>query len=1364
MADRTYTYRVRLDTNELEQRATQIRALMLQLFNGGGQGDLLNQMRSQLAQQQEMARAAASADIEAQRQMTVIARAETAERSQLARAEAIERIESARQASSALAENERRNTVVIFEEERRRTALYRQELREREREQRQGELSRTGNGLGSALSRLDNLAGFATGGLAAFGTVQALQAAYRAANEGAQQLRFADVFENQAARVRVSANGMLRAIEEASNGTIRESQAMALGAQLLSQRFVSTNAEIAASLTEDVAVVTAFSRRAAQIYTDESGAALSTQEVYARLVKYVREGNKELVDQFGLSNQVIADALNIPIEGLAGPDGAAQRWRGLVTVLGQEMERLGTGSDTAADRMERASARIADATDRIKQALAPTTANIMESIASGIDTTRVAFGSNDSTAIRNVLDERIKNLQSVIETLKSGGSVTAGNIPVWGSDALKSFEEQAQRIQQLSALFDQLGTNPGLEQYRESIQSAAQELTRWGQISDETSMQLSVAAAAAAPYAHVIDVVGLNYFNSSQGAQELAARMADLNTQLQAGKIDATTYLAGAAAVREELQKYADAAFVATAKTQDMSDALRELVDQARAAGNGVLANIVLSKGTSAETFAADMSGLEQRLKNTDAMLAPLNEAKQRIAQELLSASLESVGTLGVEEAQRRLDFALNTLESRFSALSGKALSGQGVPGAFDLANMSQQLQSQLLSSFTGFEALNTEKERIRGDVQDAAMELVDAIGLQRATDLIMQQGYDLDAAFAALPEGLAGQELTTAVTKIREEILKPFEEIGAVEDVKNRIRGQLQDAAVSLVQDIGVDKATELLRQQQQELETQFGRLFEGMNPDDLALAAEDISNTVLAPIEKIKEDLKSNLSDIGVNDALSQITQGLGELNIGAYDFVPGIDAVRNGLYDLYDAILTTGQVTDEQAAQMAVLTEQAYTAGDSSWFLAEMTNALGESFFQENDAASGVLGQMIQLQGAYASGQISAEQHAGALGVLIQFLYDTAAAAGFTAAQLDAAFGSAQRFAAIDKARYGSTPGYESGTKLGSTLAGVTQSRADAASREQARRDALEAQREAERTAKKAASEYEQALKRGAKAVEDAAQEFQRKLDKIPGLMGTSSVTDQQMKLAAQGVPQNFADDWRRRLEDEVKNGKDWQGVSIEQAKEALQRVGVSLASSSEGILEQFNAAWADSSLFADKANLAMINQDAVKAQLDLQEKIKQGQQNIYDLFGATVDQVNEAVATGKLNLDGVTTVGGGKVAATIDGKPVDAQIEPKIQALAVSDKAIVQVRKDIEEQVKPTINFDTGTESLAKIAGALNGAISNDQTKAQFKGFGTDIANLVYEGFDGRTTEFSWLSGIASRIKYEVLEEIYGEDTK
>lgn len=148
----------------------------------------------------------------------------------------------------------------------------------------------------------------------------------------------------------------------------------------------------------------------------------------------------------------------------------------------------------------------------------------------------------------------------------------------------------------------------------------------------------------------------------------------------------------------------------------------------------------------------------------------------------------------------------------------------------------------------------------------------------------------------------------------------------------------------------------------------------------------------------------------------------------------------------------------------------------------------------------------------------------------------------------------------------------------------------------------------------------------------------------------------------------------------------------------------------------------------------------------------------------LAGATVDQVNEAIASGKLSLDGVQSVGGGKVATTIDGKPVDATLEPKLQALTVSNTALVQVQKDIEAKVKPVLMFDVGAEALAKLAGSINGAITNDKTKVQFNGFGIELADYIGDGFEGRVGERTWMAGIVAKIKYEVLEDLYGEDVQ
>lgn len=139
----------------------------------------------------------------------------------------------------------------------------------------------------------------------------------------------------------------------------------------------------------------------------------------------------------------------------------------------------------------------------------------------------------------------------------------------------------------------------------------------------------------------------------------------------------------------------------------------------------------------------------------------------------------------------------------------------------------------------------------------------------------------------------------------------------------------------------------------------------------------------------------------------------------------------------------------------------------------------------------------------------------------------------------------------------------------------------------------------------------------------------------LGNVPGLFGTSDVTDRQMKLAAAGVPQNFADDYIRQLSDEVLNGKDWAGVDI---KDAAKRAGIDPNLPNEIVLDLVKEAWNNGSFFANKANLDLINTDAVKSSLEQQQKEAQGKANIMSMFGltdessqATADQLGAALNT-------------------------------------------------------------------------------------------------------------------------------------
>lgn len=382
----------------------------------------------------------------------------------------------------------------------------------------------------------------------------------------------------------------------------------------------------------------------------------------------------------------------------------------------------------------------------------------------------------------------------------------------------------------------------------------------------------------------------------------------------------------------------------------------------------------------------------------------------------------------------------------------------------------------------------------------------------------------------------------------------------------------------------------------------------------------------------------LRNELDSIALNEtaisttSLDQLAAAIGALDAASVGGVPGLETLRDQALSLEQSLATTGLVSAEQAAQIEYLSAVAFAASDSTGLLADVNGALGESFLLNNEYAGSLVERIILLIAAHESGAISSEVFTGALGVLTGQLVLTGEQAGLTAAQINAAFGELQAFSAAQASIFGGTSGFARGQRLGQS--GVAAEQAQEAGRRRA--EAARLAKLQESSAKKAATEMANAMKK-------AAQEFENTLKQIPGIFARSQVTEGQLKLAKAGVPQNFADDFLRRLEDEIKNGVDWPDVSIEQANEALTRVGVQVTDDANATLQQIIDAWESGLLFSDKANLELFNEDAAKAAFELQEKVKTGQQNIIDYFSNLVGIQIDAVT-------GTPIVGGGTAKAT------------------------------------------------------------------------------------------------------------------
>jgi len=236
--------------------------------------------------------------------------------------------------------------------------------------------------LQSSWSGLDHVLKTAFLAYGALRSVQAItQSTVTFGQTGAQQLRTLETFQNLGDRIGEDSEKMAAAVKSASNSSISDMQAMQLSANVLAQRFAGDIEDISG----DTATLARASRRLAQIYTDENGELLTTEQVFSRLIKFAREGNKELVDQFGISNELIAQTLGIPNEGLRGAEGAADRWRGMVQILNEELERLGEPVDSTADRMEQAFAKMTTAMDKLRQASAEPITVTVEVIAGGVE-------------------------------------------------------------------------------------------------------------------------------------------------------------------------------------------------------------------------------------------------------------------------------------------------------------------------------------------------------------------------------------------------------------------------------------------------------------------------------------------------------------------------------------------------------------------------------------------------------------------------------------------------------------------------------------------------------------------------------------------------------------------------------------------------------------------------------------------------------------------------------------------------------------------------------------------------------------------------------------------------------------------
>ena len=549
MPDRKYTYKVEIDASQAKAQAAALRQQMTADL------DAIEQRKASTAQAAEVRKRAQADDkamLDSIRRAKQQVERQEAEQKRLTAAterEAKKRA-AAEERASRQAEVEARRVVRSQEAEQRRlTASTEREARKRAAAEARAarEAARTTRAssfsLGGAWNNLDMMTSMAAGGLAGFGLAQIGQSAYGAGETGAQLIRQQSTFTDFSARMGQDANEIIAAVRRASRATITEFDAMGLASQVLASKFASNSGDIAG----DLETVTAASRRFSQIYVDkESGQSLSTQEIFSRMIGYAREGNKELIDQFNITNQTIADAMKTNVEAFSGADGATLRWQGLIKVLNSELERLGPAAVTAADRYEQSTAKIADARQRFQMALAGPMAGFGEGVAN------VAEGGVTLTG--NAPMERVR---SMVQTRQ-----VTGNLPVIdagayerASSALRAYDS-AMKVNSATA-----------STYAENLRAVLNDLVNQGRLSQENEAQLGGLTRQLALVAQKQDAYTLIMAETTQqGIEQNAAifglvrAMGDYERMVQEGTLTVPQYTALMGQLATQLGLVAEAA------------------------------------------------------------------------------------------------------------------------------------------------------------------------------------------------------------------------------------------------------------------------------------------------------------------------------------------------------------------------------------------------------------------------------------------------------------------------------------------------------------------------------------------------------------------------------------------------------------------------------------------------------------------------------------------------------------------------------------------------------------------------------------------------------------------------------------
>ncbi|MBK8772635.1 MAG: hypothetical protein IPM06_19720 [Rhizobiales bacterium] len=129
--------------------------------------------------------------------------------------------------------------------------------------------------------------------------------------------------------------------------------------------------------------------------------------------------------------------------------------------------------------------------------------------------------------------------------------------------------------------------------------------------------------------------------------------------------------------------------------------------------------------------------------------------------------------------------------------------------------------------------------------------------------------------------------------------------------------------------------------------------------------------------------------------------------------------------------------------------------------------------------------------------------------------------------------------------------------------------------------------------------------------AEAASDLSGTLEGAIRKIPGLFGTSSVTELDMKKAAAGMSVRYPDSYVREAKDELLNGKDYANIDPAELAKSL---GLDISVGADLIVAELERQWASGEYFVNPENLLKIDWNAYRTIMQQEANAALGSQNL------------------------------------------------------------------------------------------------------------------------------------------------------